>query len=236
MGGPVLALVPARSGSKEIPRKNLRPLAGRTLLEYVARVARASLLVDRAVLSTDSEEIAEEGRRVGLEVPFLRPPALAADDTPMMPVIEHAIAELAARGFHPEIVLLLQPTSPLRTEEHLRRAVQMLREGGADSVVSVCEVPRRLSPDYVMRIDEGELKPFLPKSASITRRQDARPAYERDGTVYAFWTRTLTDHQSIYGRCCLPLLVPAAESLALDSLADWDKAERLLGERAAARL
>ena len=116
----------------------------------------------------------------------MRPAALAADDTPMVPVIEHALAEIARHGWSPDIVVLLQPTSPLRRPDHIRDAVAMLRETEADSVVTVVELPRHLSPDYVMRIDGGRLKPFLPEGARVTRRQDARPAYSRDGTVYAF--------------------------------------------------
>ena len=173
----VLGLVPARGGSKGVPGKNVRPLAGHTLLEYTARAARESGVLDRVILSTDSLEIADAGRRAGLEVPFMRPPTLAADDTPMLPVIQHALAETARSGWSPDVIVLLQPTSPLRRPEHIRDAVNVLRDTSADSVVTVVEVPRHLSPDYVMRMDEGRLKPFLPEGARITRRQDARPAY-----------------------------------------------------------
>ena len=226
--GSVLALVPARSGSKGLPGKNLRPLAGRTLIDYAARAARESGVVDRAVLSTDAEEIAAEGRRAGLDVPFLRPPALAQDDTPMKPVIEHALAALAERGYRPDIVLLLQPTSPMRTPAHVRSALLLLRGSNVDSVVSVLELPRHLSPEYVMRIEDGVLKPFLAQGAAITRRQDATPAYVRDGTVYAFWTRTLQEQGSIYGARCLPMLVDPADSITIDTLEDWEAAERRL--------
>ncbi len=226
--------MPARAGSKGIPGKNLRLLGGRSLIDYAARAARESGVVDRAVLSTDAEDIAAEGRRAGLQVPFLRPGSLAQDDTPMKPVIEHALASLAESGFTPEIVLLLQPTSPLRTPAHLREAVRLLRESRADSVVTVVELPRHLSPDYVMRIDAGELKPFLAEGARVTRRQDARPAYVRDGTVYAFWARTLAEQGSIYGEHCVPLLVDAAHSITIDSQADWDAAERMMRQRAGA--
>ena len=226
MTGPVLALVPARGGSKGIPGKNIRPLNGRTLLEYAARAASESGIVDRIVLSTDDEQIAAEGRRIGLEVPFLRPAQLAEDDTPMLPVIEHAAEALEQADWSPEIIVLLQPTSPLRRGAHIRAAVEELRTSGADSVVSVVELPRHLSPDYVMRIDGGALVPFLPEGVRVTRRQDARPAFVRDGTVYAFWRRTLRDSRSIYGRTCRPLIVSAPESLTLDSEADWAEAER----------
>lgn len=224
--GAVLGLVPARGGSKGIPDKNIRLLAGRSLLDYAARAA--SGVVDRIVLSTDSERIAAEGRRAGLEVPFLRPADLARDDTPMLPVIEHAVNVLEQQGWSPEIIVLLQPTSPLRTPDHIRRAIQRLRETGVDSVVTVVEVPRHLSPDYVMRIEDGRLVPFLPEGADVTRRQDARRAVVRDGTVYAFWRRTLDDTRSIYGRNCQPLVVPARESITIDTPEDWDEAERRL--------
>ena len=227
----VLGLVPARGGSKGVPGKNVRPLAGHTLLEYTARAARESGVLDRIILSTDSPEIAEAGRRAGLEVPFMRPAALATDDTPMVPVIQHALTEVSEHGWSPDIVVLLQPTSPLRRPAHIRDAIGMLRDTSADSVVTVVEVPRHLSPDYVMRIEGGRLKPFLPDGARVTRRQDARPAYSRDGTVYAFRRSTLERTGGIYGEDCRPLLIDACDSLSIDSPADWDEAERLLARR-----
>jgi CMP-N-acetylneuraminic acid synthetase len=224
----VLGLVPARGGSKGIPGKNIRPLAGRSLLEYVARAAVESGVVDRLVLSTDDRQIAIAGERAGLQVPFMRPAQLAADETPMLPVVEHAVAALEDAGWSPEIIVLLQPTSPLRRPSHVRSAVEALRASGSDSVVTVVELPRHLSPDYVMRIDDGRLVPFLAEGHRITRRQDARPAFVRDGTVYAFWRRTLRETGSIYGHVCRPLVVPATESLTLDSEDDWAEAERRL--------
>jgi CMP-N-acetylneuraminic acid synthetase len=209
----------------------VRPLSGRTLLEYAARAARESGVIDRVILSTDSPEIAEAGRRAGLEVPFMRPAALAADDTPMLPVIQHALDEMLRGGWSADIIVLLQPTSPLRRPDHIRDAVNLLRETNADSVVTVVEVPRHLSPDYVMRIDEGRLKPFLPDGLRITRRQDARPAYSRDGTVYAFRRSTLERFGGIYGDDCRPLLIDARESLSIDTQDDWDEAERVLAAR-----
>jgi len=227
----VLGVVPARAGSKGVPGKNVRPLSGRTLLEYAARAARESGVIDRVILSTDSPQIAEAGRRAGLEVPFMRPAALAADDTPMLPVIQHALDEMLRGGWSADIIVLLQPTSPLRRPDHIRDAVNLLRETNADSVVTVVEVPRHLSPDYVMRIDEGRLKPFLPDGLRITRRQDARPAYSRDGTVYAFRRSTLERFGGIYGDDCRPLLIDARESLSIDTQDDWDEAERVLAAR-----
>jgi CMP-N-acetylneuraminic acid synthetase len=224
----VLGLVPARSGSKGVPGKNIRPLAGRTLLDYTARAAHDSGVIDRLVLSTDSQEIADAGARAGLDVPFLRPATLATDETPMLPVITHALDALASDGWVAEIVVLLQPTSPLRRPDHIRAAVELLRATNADSVVSVIELPRHLSPDYVMKIEDGVLRPFLAEGGRITRRQDARAAYSRDGTVYACWRRTIERCGSIYGDDCRPHVIDAADSLSIDSLADWDAAERIL--------
>jgi CMP-N-acetylneuraminic acid synthetase len=227
----VLAIVPARSGSKGVPGKNVKPLAGHSLLEYTARAAHESGVINRVVLSTDSAEIADEGRRVGLEVPFLRPAMLAADDTPMLPVILHALDATEQDGWHPDVVVLLQPTSPLRRPEHVRDAVRLLCDTEADSVVTVVELPRHLSPDYVMRLDEGRLRPFLADGERITRRQDARPAYSRDGTVYACWRDTIERFGSIYGEDCRALLIDPRESLSIDSPDDWDAAERRLAGR-----
>jgi CMP-N,N'-diacetyllegionaminic acid synthase len=228
----VLGLVPARGGSKGVPGKNVRPLAGHTLLEYTARAARESGALDRIILSTDSPEIAEAGRRAGLEVPFMRPAALAADDTPMVGVIQHALTEVSRDGWSPEIVALLQPTSPLRRPDHIRDAVGLLRRTKADSVVTVVELPRDHSPDYLMRIDGDRLRPFLSERPRLTRRQDARPAYWRDGTAYVFWCSTLERFGDIYGENCCPLILDGRDSLSIDSPADWDEAEeRLLTRR-----
>jgi CMP-N-acetylneuraminic acid synthetase len=152
-------------------------LAGRTLLDYTAFAARDSGVIDRIVLSTDSSEIAEAGKRAGLEVPFMRPSDLAQDDTPMLPVIQHAVDTLAADGWTTDVIVLLQPTSPLRRPSHVRDAVALLKQTKADSVVSVIELPRHLSPDYVMRIEDGVLRPFLAEGATNKRRKEAPPAY-----------------------------------------------------------
>ena len=184
------------------------------------------------MLSTDAPDIADAGRTAGLEVPFMRPPALAQDHTPMLAVVRHALDTLSETGWMPDVIVLLQPTSPLRRPEHVREAVSMLRTSDADSVVSVVALPRHLSPDYVMRIGEdGSLHPFLAEGARVMRRQDARPAYSRDGTVYAFRRATVERFGNIYGARCRPLVVDASDSLSIDSPADWDAAERMLAER-----
>jgi CMP-N-acetylneuraminic acid synthetase len=224
----VLAVVPARSGSKGIPRKNERMLSGKTLIQRCADSAGESGVVDRVCLSTDSEEIAELGRQAGIEVPFMRPPELATDVAPMQPVIEHAVRAIEDEGWRPDVVLVLQPTAPLRTGAHLAAAVELLVASGASSVVSVVEIPRHYSPGYAMRIEGERLLPFLPDGHRITRRQDAPAAYSRDGTVYAVRRDVVVEEHDLYGDDCRPLVLPREESLTLDSPEDWAAAERRL--------
>lgn len=226
MGEPViLGLVPARGGSKGIPGKNLRLLAGRPLLAYVKDCAAAAGVVHRLMLTTDAEPIAAVGRELGFEVPFLRPPELAQDDTPMLPVLQHAVRHVEAAGWRPDLIMLLQPTAPLRTPQHLREAVRLIGETGADSVVGVVEVPAHYNPHYVMRITDGRLGNFLPEGAKVVRRQDVPPAYSRDGTIYLTRRDVLMEGNSIYGQRCVPLIVNHEDSANLDTPEDWAEAE-----------
>jgi CMP-N-acetylneuraminic acid synthetase len=206
-------------------------LSGKPLLGYVVDAVSACKVIDRLVLSTDCEAIAELGLQLGLEVPFRRPAALAADDTPMLPVIQHAVREIEAAGWPVDVVVLLQPTAPLRTGDQIRSAVEMLLDSRADSVVSVVELPLHLSPDYVLRLEGDVLVSFIPGGNKITRRQDARRAYVRDGTVYATRRDVLMIDGSIYGSRCLPLAIDPSQSITLDTPTDWAAAEALLAAR-----
>lgn len=223
-----LGLIPARAGSKGIVGKNLRPLGGRPLVVRSIDVARASGVLERIVVTTESSEIARVAREAGAEVPFLRPSDLATDDAPMLPVVQHAVAALEAGGWSPDAVVLLQPTAPLRTPEHVRSALGLLVREGCDSVVSVVAVPRHFAPHFVFRVDgSGRLTPFMPDAARYTRRQDVPAAYSRDGTVYAFWRRVL-ERGTLYGDDVRPLILSPEESVNLDEPDDWARAESML--------
>jgi CMP-N,N'-diacetyllegionaminic acid synthase len=222
----VLGVIPARGGSKGIARKNELPLAGRTLIERAADVARASKVIARTVLTTDSAAIAEIGRRAGIEV-VMRPPDLALDDTPMQAVVEHVIQEIERSGWEFDAVALLQPTQPLRRPDHISEAVRILSDTDASSVVGVVAIPAHFSPQYAMRLEGDRLVPYEPDGAGVTRRQDAAAAYSRDGTIYLVRRETINGG-SLYGANCRPLLIPADESVNLDSPADWERAEALL--------
>jgi len=176
----VLGLIPARGGSKGIPGKNLKPLVGKSLIQYTHECAVASGVLDRVILSTDSPEIAQAARGLGLEVPFIRPPEIAADDTPMIAVAIHALASMEQEGYRPDALLILQPTSPLRRPSDIQAAIRAIESN--DSVCSVMPLPKTLCPHYVMQITpEGFLDYFMPDGASYKRRQDVPQAYVREG-------------------------------------------------------
>ena len=223
-----LAIIPARSGSKGIPGKNLRPLAGKPLLAHGIEWALSTKVFQRVLLSTDSEEIARVGLKFGAEAPFLRPPELARDDTPMLPVLLHALRFVMTQGCAPDVIVLLQPTAPFRRACDLVEAMALLNSRpDADSAVSVEQIPDHYSPHYAMRVEGGRLLPFLAEGAGVTRRQDAPPAFTRNGQFYATRRRTLLDKNSIYGDVCLPF-VTRHKAVNLDTLDDWAEAERLV--------
>jgi CMP-N-acetylneuraminic acid synthetase len=226
----VLGVIPARGGSRGITHKNLAMVAGRPLLAYTADAARASRRLSRVIVSTDDPAIADTARALDLEVPFLRPPELAVDTTPMLPVLQHAIDAMSAAGFSADAVVLLQPTSPLRRAEHIDAALDLLEATGADSVVSVVEVPHQFSPASVMTLSDGRLTPFA-DGPTITRRQDKPRVYARNGpAVLATRTAVLTGG-SLYGDDCRPLLMDTRVSIDIDSDDDLDYAEYLLRRR-----
>jgi N-acylneuraminate cytidylyltransferase len=223
----VLGLIPARAGSKGIPGKNSRLLAGTPLLGRAVEFARASGCFDRIVVTTESGELAALGRGFGAETPFLRPAELATDGAPMLPVVQHAVASLSAAGWSPDIVVLLQPTAPFRRIPDLRAALDLLRTTpAADAVVSVEAIPGHFSPHWAMKIESGMLAPMFPDLAVPGRRQDVPRAYTRNGQFYVTRRATLLELDSIYGRCCLPY-VTTHRAVNLDTIEDWAEAERL---------
>lgn len=224
----VIGLVPARSGSVGIRNKNFRPLAGGlSCVDRALLCARQAGIPAYAIfLSTDAEypeepPIPEIAFRV-----IARPAALAQDDTPMLAVVQHALAQIP--GEPADIIVLLQPTAVFRTPEHIRRAIALLHETGADSVVSV--VPT-LSPRLVCEIDRhGRLWPWQGESSVgwddiPTRRQEAGQAYKRDGTVYVLRRATVTTHHNLFGAYCAPLILDPSETCELDTEADWQIVE-----------
>jgi len=231
----ILGIIPARGGSKGIPRKNIVPLAGRPLISYSIRAARESGRMSRVVVSTDDIEIADVARREGAEVPYLRPVELAGDATPTLPVIQDMLRFLQEEpGFRPWAVVLLQPTSPLRTARHIDEAVALLEETGSDSVVSVIEVPHSFNPVSLMRIVDGRLVPFLEgEGTRVLRRQDIPLAYARNGpAVLVTRYETLMEKNDLYGSDCRPYPMDRECSIDIDSEFDLAFAEAVLSRPA----
>ncbi|HKE87867.1 MAG TPA: acylneuraminate cytidylyltransferase family protein [Vicinamibacterales bacterium] len=225
----MIGVIPARGGSKGLPGKNLMRLSGRPLLAYTADAARASRRLSRVVLSTDDQTIAETGAALGLEVPFLRPRELASDEAPMLGVLQHAVRALAA-GAPVDAVVVLQPTSPLRRADHIDAAVELLAASGADSVVSVVEVPHQFNPVSVMTLDGDRLTPFI-HGPVIVRRQDKPRVFARNGPAVLAVRADVLERGSLYGDDCRALLMEPEDSIDIDTMADLDYAEHVLSRR-----
>jgi len=196
----VLAVIPARGGSKGLPGKNILPLNGKPLLVYTAESALNAKTINRVILSTDSPEIAQIGEGIGLEIPFLRPDHLAADASHPVSVIAHLLSFLEEHdGYDPDIVVTLQPTSPLRSSENIDQTVDRLREDSTmDSVITVQQVV--LPPFWMLRIDGLSLKPFINDGVdySLKRRQELDSIYKPNGAVYATRTHLIRDHGRLF--------------------------------------
>ena len=226
----LLAIIPARGGSKGIPRKNIYPLCGRPLIAYSIDAARQSRAVDRSIVSTDDAEIAEISRNLGAEV-RLRPASLAQDDTPTRAVLEYVVAELAVEAYIPDAVLTLQPTSPLRTVGHIDEATALFAaDPSADSLVSCIDVPHVFHPLSVMRRNKaGYLEPYFP-APQPHRRQDKPQAFARNGAAI-YITRTGRLAEYVFGGRLISYPMDAENSVDIDTLDDLRVAERLLQAR-----
>jgi CMP-N-acetylneuraminic acid synthetase len=236
VAGGIIGLVPARGGSKAIPGKNLVPLAGKPLLAYTAEAARAARSLDRILLSTDDEKIAAAGRTLGLEVPFLRPAELAGDNTPMLPVIAHALDWCEHEGKSARAVVLLQPTSPLRRARHIDEAVSLLLDKNAATVVSVMAVPHRFTPGSLMTAGaDGALKPLL-QGDMVLQRQDKPRLFARNGPAILAVRAEVVRGGALYGEPTLGYEMDAASSFDIDEPEDlWLAGQYLTRHGAAAQ-
>jgi CMP-N,N'-diacetyllegionaminic acid synthase len=226
----VLGVIPARGGSKGIPRKNLRLLGGKPLVAWTIEAARGSRLT-RTVLSTDDPQIAEVGRRFGAEVPFLRPAELATDRANAIPVMQHALRAVEAlSGDTYEALMMLQPTTPLRTAADINAALALLEETGADSVISVTDVGGHL-PQRMKYLENGRLvDPPFNEEYENQPRQELRPMVIKNGAIYLVRRETLLEG-SFKGKDCRGYLMPPERSANIDTPSDFRYAEWLIGER-----
>lgn len=222
MGLKVLGLIPARGGSKGIPGKNIKLLNGRPLISYSIEVALASKYIDDVVVTTDSEEIAKLSRSFGAEVPFMRPPELAQDSSKTIDCVVHARDELIRLGRRPDVVVLLQPTSPLRSALDVDSALELFFREGCRGLVSVSKTEENPVLIRAMGID-GELKPLLDIPSTV-RRQDMPEFYSVNGSIYINLADELTLETSLNDNP-IGYVMPAKRSVDIDTIADFQEAE-----------
>lgn len=229
----VLAVIPARGGSKGVPRKNIRSVCGKPMIAYTIETALAAQdLFYRIIVSTDDEEIADVARRYGAAVPFLRPAELAGDTVPTVPVLQHAARFVEQQdNIRLDWLCLLQPTDPLRTVEDIKMAMRLGQAGDCDSVISVVQVSA-VHPILMKRIEGDKLLPYCIEEKEGTRRQEYQPpAYMRNGAIYLTRRDVLMERSSIWGDVIRPYIMPPQRSVGVDSELDLKLVELLMQEQ-----
>lgn len=225
-----LCIIPARGGSKGIPRKNIRLLAGKPLIAYTIETAKKCPSIVKIIVTTDDPEIAEVASRYGAEVPFLRPKELAEDNTPIIPVLRHAISFLEQRGEQYDIIVLLEPTSPLRTVDDVEQAIQKLAEGNADTVVGVS--PFEVDFSDIMVPETGYIQPFIEQKEVTFRRQHTKDLIQLNGLVYAATREIIMNPNTVilnpFGDNRIRtkyVTIPKSRCLEIDEQLDFEFAE-----------
>ena len=209
-----LAIIPARGGSKGVKNKNIKRLNGKPLIYYTIRVAKKAKCIDRVIVSTDSEEIKKIALKFGAEVSFLRPRNLSTDKTPMYPVIRHALEFLEKKGERFNIIVVLQPTSPLRRAIDIQQAIAKLIKTGADSIASVCLSEH--SPFWMKVIKQGKIYPII-KSRQYSRRQDLPKVYRLNGAIYITKRDVLKKQKRILGANTQAFVMPVENSIDINT-------------------
>jgi CMP-N-acetylneuraminic acid synthetase len=218
----ILAIIPARGGSKGIPRKNIKELNGLPLIAYTIKAALNSN-IDRVIISTDDLEIKEVSEKYGAEV-ILRPSTLALDTTPTLPVLQDIVSQLEESY---DAVMTLQPTSPFRTSEHINEAIQLFESDmNADSLVSVVEVPHSMTPCSLMTLESSYMDNWTQDENKIFRRQEKPTLYARNGAAI-YITRTNNLENYIFGGKTLPYIMNKIESIDIDDLEDFKLCEMI---------
>ena len=228
-GKKVLAIIPARGGSKRLPGKNILSLNDKPLIAWSIDAGLQSQYIDRVMVSTDCKEIEKVAIQFGAESPFLRPDNISDDSASTDSVILHFIKEIS-EYFIADIVVILQPTSPLRTSIDIDSALEKLISKGADGVISVCECEH--SPFWSNTIpDDGNMGRFIKNEVKGKRSQDLTKCYRLNGAVYAFTTESLLEEQGIkYGDNVYSIEMPTIRSVDIDNAIDLKLAEVILRE------
>ncbi len=227
MSGPyVFGVIPARGGSKGLPGKNLKRLGALSLIGHAVASAQEARGLTRFIVSTDSPEIAEEARRHGAEVPFLRPAELANDHAGMVPVLQHAVRWLESAGARPDFVVTLQPTSPFRVGADIDRTIDSVAETGADSAQTLVEASYH--PFFMKTLDGDRTIPLFAEGKKYVRRQDAPAVYQPSGAVYVTRYPVLMNEGQVLGHDNRGIVMSFEASVNIDTEWDFQLAELLL--------
>jgi len=221
----ILAIIPARGGSKTIPRKNIKLLNGKPLIYYTIKESIKSKYLGRIIVSTEDKEISEISKKYGAEV-IERPEELAKDETPTIDVIFHVLQVIKAENFEPGLVVLLQPTSPLRNAQDIDNAIELFLKNDCESVVSVCEVEHSLY--WSFEIENRYLKPIFGGKYLNMRRQDLPKVYTPNGAIYVSTPEILRKYKSFYCSKTIPYIMPPERSVDIDNEIDFMLAELLM--------
>jgi CMP-N,N'-diacetyllegionaminic acid synthase len=223
----ILGLIPARGGSSGVPRKNVKLLNGVSLIGYTIAAGIAAERLDRVVVSTEDDEIAAIGKGFGADVPFLRPRDLATDESPTLDTVVHAVEYFQGVGEHFDAVCLLQPTVPFRTSADIDQAIDKFERTGADSLISVSEIPHTYNPHwaFIQDTNPDHLRIATGDESIIPRRQDLPRAFHRDGSIYITKSSVILDDRSIYGSTITYFENVGRRQINIDTEADWAKAE-----------
>jgi len=222
----ILAIIPARGGSKGIRRKNLQKLSGKPLIAHTIIAAKKTKSINKIIVSTDDKEIGKISKNNGAEVPFLRPKQISKDTSSIIEVIKHALKFLQEnQSYVPDIIILLQPTSPLRTSQLITKTINTLKKSKATSVITVSKITKHPYAAYWLKNDF--LKPFEKNFTKYSRRQEFPDLFFPTGAVYTFWYDTLKKFNSLYGPKIKPIVVHD-EDIDIDNLRDLFFAEMML--------
>ncbi len=224
-----LVVIPARGGSKGVPGKNIKPLAGKPLIYYTIEAAKKVFPDKQILVSTDSEEIKTCVENTGLRVPFLRPPELSTDEAGTYEVLLHALEYVESTGFYPKTLILLQPTSPFRTGKHIREAMELF-DNACEMVVSVKET--KANPYYTLREENEEGWLVKSKEGNFARRQDCPKVYEVNGAIYIINVEVVKQKPlSLFSKVRKYVMDDLA-SHDIDRMTDWKFAEVMISNQA----
>lgn len=223
----ILGLIPARGGSKGIPRKNIKSLNGKPLLYHTIDEAKKSVLSEELILSSEDEEIINMAKARGVSVPFIRPVELSQDNTPSIEVMIHALNYFNDNGIYFDAVCLLQVTNPFRSASLINQAAEKFVKGDFESIISVSPIPHNYNPNWAYYLDQSgmNLNRVLDHEPLISRRQDLNESYYRDGAIYITKTDVILNQKSIYGKNIGYVLSDSLERINIDTEEDWINAE-----------